>query len=66
MTQPNTRLIPIKKWNEYHDWPPNGGLRHLAFYRKTNGFQKAFKKIGRAMVVDERAFFECVNEQDSA
>ena len=32
------RLIPVTKWNEYHPWPPIGGLRHLIFYEKTNGF----------------------------
>ena len=28
------RLIPVTKWNDYHPWPPIGGLRHLIFYEK--------------------------------
>ena len=61
---PPTRLVPIPKWEDDHDWPPEGGLRHLAFHSKTNGFARAFKKVGRRILVDERAFYECVEEQN--
>lgn len=64
-TQPSTRLIPVPKWNEYHVWPPIGGLRHLIFNQKTNGFDKAFKRVGRNVLVDETVFFECVEFQNN-
>lgn len=57
---PNTSLIPVPKWNDYHDWPPQGGMRHLIFNSKTNGFNSAFKRIGRRVLVDEAEFFRCV------
>jgi hypothetical protein len=61
----NTRYIPIPKWKEYHPWPPVGGLRHLAFYKDSNGFKTAFKKSGRNVLVDEAEFFRCL-EKNSA
>ena len=58
------RLIPVTQWNDYHAWPPQGGLRHIRFNSETNGFGRAFKKVGSRVLVDERAFFECVEEQN--
>ena len=60
----SNRLITVPKWNEYHDWPPQGGLRHLIFNEKTNGFASAFKRIGRRVLIDESEFFACVNRQN--
>jgi hypothetical protein len=59
-----TRLIPINKWNEYHPWPPPGGIRHLIFHAKRNGFAKAFKRVGKRVLIDEEVFFECVDEKN--
>lgn len=57
---PQTRLIPVSRWNDYHAWPPSGGLRHLVFYANTNGFASAFKRVGRRVLVDEAQFFRVV------
>lgn len=62
--QPSSRLIPVPEWNNYHSWPPQGGLRHLIFNAKINGFAPAFKRVGRRVLVDESAFFECVERQN--
>lgn len=62
--QPVNRLIPVPEWNQHHSWPPIGGLRHLAFYSKTNGFASAFKRVGRRVLIDEREFFACVDRQN--
>ncbi|MBA2491852.1 MAG: hypothetical protein ACR2KU_05835 [Gammaproteobacteria bacterium] len=59
----HTRLIPVPKWNDYHAWPPPGGLRHLIFHAEHNGFKSAFKRVGRRILVDEAAFFACVERQ---
>lgn len=58
-----TRLIPVPKWNDYHPWPPQGGIRHLIFYAENNGFKDAFKRVGRNVLVDEAAFFACVERK---
>lgn len=64
MIIPETRLIPVTKWNEFHDWPPAGGLRHLIFHAETNGFKSAFLRVGRRVLVDENEFFNCVERQN--
>ena len=51
-----TRHIPVPDWNKFHPWPPPGGLRHLIFNRKTNGFDACLIRIGRTLLVDEQAF----------
>jgi hypothetical protein len=60
-----TRLIPVPRWNDYHDWPPPGGLRHLIFHAPTNGFASAFKRVGRRVLVDEAEFFRCVDANNA-
>ena len=60
---PKTRLIPLTEWAKHHDWPPVGGLRHLVFFEKTNGFDNVVKRVGRRVLIDEGAFFEWVDAQ---
>lgn len=62
--QSSSRLIPVPEWNQHHSWPPQGGLRHLIFNEKTNGFASAFKRVGRRVLIDEAAFFACVDKQN--
>lgn len=57
------RLIPVPKWNDYHEWPPPGGLRHLIFNAKSNGFDRVIKRAGRRVLIDEQAFFAWVDGQ---
>lgn len=63
--QPKTRLIPVPEWNQHHSWPPLGGLRHLVFHEKTNGFASAFKRVGRRVLVDEMEFFRIIERQNA-
>ena len=58
-----TRLIPVTKWKDYHPWPPIGGLRHLIFFEKTNGFNHCVVRLGRRVLIDEQRFFEWVDQQ---
>ena len=57
-------LITVKDWGLHHNWPPIGGMRHLIFNKNTNGFDKAFKKVGSRVLIDEDAFFRCVEKQN--
>lgn len=63
-TQTSTRLIPVTDWNKHHSWPPIGGLRHLIFNEKSNGFASAFKRVGRRVLIDEAEFFKCIERQN--
>ena len=58
------RLIPLTKWSEHHDWPPQGGLRHLAFHAKTKGCEDVFVRCGRKVLVNEEKFFEFVEREN--
>lgn len=58
-----TRLIPVSKWNEFHEWPPVGGMRHLIFFRNENGFAKVLKRPNRTWLIDEKAFFKWASEK---
>ena len=58
-----TRLIPVNEWNQYHQWPPVGGLRHLIFNATTNGFNAVVRRVGRRVLIDEAAFFRWVEAQ---
>lgn len=57
---PVPRLIPLTDWNKHHEWPPQGGLRHLVFNAKAKGFESAFVRCGRRVLVNEVEFFNCV------
>ena len=64
------KLIPVPKWNNYHEWPSLSGLRNLIFHKKNNGFDelKVVKKVGKLVFIDEGAFFHWIeyrNEIDS-
>lgn len=57
------RLIPASSWNEHHAWPPAGGLRHLIFFAKSNGFNTVIRRVGRRVLIDEAAFFAWVEQK---
>jgi hypothetical protein len=42
-----TQFITVSKWNEFHEWPPVGGMCHLVFFRNENGFAKVLKRPNR-------------------
>lgn len=66
METQKTRLIPVKNWNDYHVWPPLGGLRHLVFNARKNGFDAVIRRVGRRVLIDEEAFFAWVNAKRDA
>ena len=63
ITQPQTRIIPVSKWNDFHVWPTLSSLRRLIRKGKENGFEKAVLRIGKRVLIDEKRFFEWVNSQ---
>jgi hypothetical protein len=57
------RLIPASEWPKHHPWPPIGGLRHLIFFAKQNGFNRVMMRVGRRVLIDEAKFFQWVSDQ---
>jgi hypothetical protein len=60
------KLIKASKWNTHHEWPSQGGLRHLIFNADKNGFDRVIKRVGRVVLIDEIEFFEWVDAQNQA
>ena len=60
-----TSLVPASEWPKHHAWPPIGGLRHLIFNAKSNGFDAVIRRVGRRVLIDEGAFFAWVDSQGS-
>jgi hypothetical protein len=60
----STRLLTVKQWTETHAWPPLGGLRHLIFFSKSNGFDAVIRRVGRRVLIDETAFFDWVRQSN--
>lgn len=53
-------FIPVPKWEQYHAWPSEAGLRYLIFNRKHNGFDRCVKQVGKRVLIDEQAFVQWV------
>jgi hypothetical protein len=59
-----TRYIPLTQWPKFHPWPGIGGLRHLVFYAKDNGFNNVITRAGRRILIDETAFFNWMKSRN--
>lgn len=59
------RLIPLTQWPSFHAWPPLGGLRHLVFNAKSNGFDACIRRVGKRILIDESRFFSWVADQNA-
>ena len=59
---PLSRLLTVKEWAKHHNHPPEGGLRHLIFNAKSNGFERCIRRIGRRVLIDEAEYFNWVKE----
>jgi len=58
-------LIPLTDWPNRHAWPPLGGLRHLVFNAKSNGFDAVIRRCGKRILLDEAAFFAWIAQQNA-
>ena len=55
-------LFTIKGWSEKFDYPTQSGLRYLIFNSHKNGFDSVIRRVGRRVLIDEKAFFDWVDE----
>ena len=51
-------LITIRQFCQKHPWPSEAGMRWLIFKSEENGLEKCIVRIGRRVLIDEKAFFE--------
>ena len=55
-------LRTVKQFRDRHSWSSEGGLRWLIFNSKSNGFEKAFVRLGRRVLIDEEEFFAALRK----
>lgn len=67
MNEKNTLVAPqyltIKQFVDTYPWPSLGSLRWIRVMRHKNGFKKAFVKVGGTVLIDVKAFWDCVAEK---
>jgi hypothetical protein len=61
MTVTDSKLLTVKQFCEKHSWPSESALRALILDAPDNGFLKVFKRVGRRVLVDEKAFWDAVD-----
>lgn len=64
MTNIETDLIPVSKWNDYYPYPTVGTLRQLLFYNTNNFVEKVSRRIGKRIYIKTSSFFEWVEENN--
>ncbi len=65
MDNKQTRKIPIPEWNKYHPWPSPAGLRYRVFFADTMDFEKCIVRVRGRVLIDETAFFNWLEEQNT-
>ncbi len=50
------RYLTVQQWTEQYPWPPIGGVRHLIFHAKSNGFDAVIRRVGRRILLSVPAF----------
>jgi hypothetical protein len=51
----SNRFLTVRQWTEQYAWPPLGGVRHLIFNAKHNGFDAVISRVGRTVLLSENA-----------
>lgn len=60
-----TRYLTCTQWCKEYNWPPAGGLRHLIFNAKYNGFSKVVRRVGRRILLNEEEFLKFIEEKSN-
>lgn len=59
--QQSRSILTVKQFSDKYPAFSQGSLRHLIFFEDTNGFKPAFRRCGRRVLIDESAFFGCLD-----
>jgi len=55
-----SRLIPLARWNDYHDYPTVSALRQYKFHKDINGFDEVLEpggENGNRILINEDKYF---------
>ena len=59
---PSDRFLTVRQWTEQYPWPPLGGVRHLIFNAKHNGFGAVISRVGRRVLLSENAMLAFIGK----
>lgn len=61
---PERRLHTVDQFTQRNPAFSIGGLRWLLFNRKENGLEKAVVRVNRRVLIDEKLFFDWLDERN--
>lgn len=61
-TMKDRRIWTFKQFCAYFAWPTFYGMRNFHAKRKEKGFEKAFLKVGKRVLIDVDKFWELIEE----
>lgn len=56
-----SEYLTVKQFCAKHPWPTESAMRAIILDAPTNGFSKAFVRIGRRVLVREKVFWEIID-----
>lgn len=57
-------LLTVKQFVENYPAFTIGGLRHLIFFERRNGFKKCVRRVGRKVLLHVPSVFEWIDENN--
>lgn len=64
MTKEN-RIWTLRQFCAYYAWPTIAGMRWIVYKKQTNGFETAFLKNGKTVLIDVDRFWEILREKQN-
>ena len=66
MSETIPSLLTVKQFSQKHTAFPEGGMRYRIFHADKNGFNRCIRRVGAKVLIDEKAFFQWIEEQNNA
>lgn len=57
------QYLTVKQTAQKYPAFPEGGLRHLIFHERTNGFDTVVTRVGRKVLINESSFQKWIQNQ---
>lgn len=61
--EPQNHIFTIKQFAHLYAWPTEASIRSIFYKRHENGFEDAFIRMGRRILIDEKVFWECLKNK---
>jgi hypothetical protein len=61
--EPKEIFIPLSLWETHYQWPTVAGMRMRYRNRKVNGYESAFCKEGKRVIVRVNEFWKCLEKR---